>query len=448
MKIVKNLALLHPKLELSLNILFRYVYVCVISGLMCFCSGHRDSQNSSRIEIQPDQEGLVTSQIQYAIDSCAKAGGGEVVFSAGKYLTGGLKLRSNVHLVLEEGSYLEGSENYMDYGTGKWTEGLITGDSLTNIAILGKGVIDGVNCRNPNGEEGFRGPHAIRLTNCSDIKIEDITIVNSANWAINCRYCDRAKVRGVKIRGGHDGLHTRFCSNFEVSDCDFRTGDDCFAGNDNENFTITNCKVNTSCNGFRLGCLNLKVESCQIWGPGEFKHLSQNRNNMLAAFVHFSPKDQDPKKKSGNWKIQDVTISKVDNIYHYHHSKGLWQTGMPVTTVEFEGLQATDVVKGFTVSGDKERQFNLSIKNASFSAEQASGKSYKGFEGVLPQTSSFFNLEQFDRVILENATFKTYDQPVAFVKDGNFFQLKSVKWESSFEGDKLIKDNIDDFRVE
>jgi hypothetical protein len=399
-------------------------------------------ERSLRIEILPDQEGIITSQIQEAIDSCSNAGGGEVVFKGGKYLTGGLKLRSNVTLHLAEGALLTGSSDFMDYGEGHWTEGLITGDSLTNIGITGKGTIDGVNCKNPNGEEGFRGPHAIRLTNCNNIKIEGITIVNSANWAINCRYWSK-----VKIRGGHDGLHTRFCSNFEVSDCDFRTGDDCFAGNDNENFTITNCKVNTSCNGFRLGCLNLRVENCQIWGPGEFKHLSQDRNNMLAAFVHFSPKDQDPKKLSGNWHLKDINIEHVDKIYHYHHEKGQWQTGMPVTSVVFDGLKVSDVTKGFTVKGDPERQFNLTIKNAHFSAKNNEKEEYKGFEGVRPGTGAFFNMEQFDKIDFERVTFVTHDQnPVLFVRDGNSFLLQDVKMESPFTGDKLIKANLGHFQ--
>ena len=43
---------------------------------------------------------LDTSAIQKAIDSCASAGGGEVLFPKGTYLTGSLELKSGVHLVL------------------------------------------------------------------------------------------------------------------------------------------------------------------------------------------------------------------------------------------------------------------------------------------------------------------------------------------------------------
>ncbi|NJK86020.1 MAG: hypothetical protein HC906_08735 [Bacteroidales bacterium] len=131
---------------------------------------------------------------------------------------------------------------------------------------------------------------------------------NSANWAINCRYCSTAKVDSVSIFAGHDGLHTRFCDGFTVTRCDFRTGDDAFAGNDNRDFVVRDCKINTSCNGFRMGCMNLTVKNCLFWGPGEYVHKIQKRNNMLSAFVHFSPKDENPKLQSGNWLIEDITV--------------------------------------------------------------------------------------------------------------------------------------------
>ena len=185
-----------------------------------------------------NETGLITAKIQHAIDSCASAGGGVVRFPEGRYLSGALQLRSNVTLHFDKGAVLQGSDNYLDYGKGEWKNGLITGDSLFNISIEGEGLIDGVNCFNPHGEEGFRGPHCIRLTNCATIIIQGITIVNAANWAINCRHSRDAKIEQVSIRGGHDGLHTRFCRNFTVTGCDFRTGDDAIAGCDNRDFRV------------------------------------------------------------------------------------------------------------------------------------------------------------------------------------------------------------------
>ena len=47
---------------------------------------------------------LQTEKIQKAIDDCFLAGGGRVVIPCGIYLTGGLRLRSNVQLYLEAGA--------------------------------------------------------------------------------------------------------------------------------------------------------------------------------------------------------------------------------------------------------------------------------------------------------------------------------------------------------
>ena len=238
-----------------------------------------------------------TEKIQKSIDSCFLKGGGIVNLNKGIHVSGTLILKDNVKLLLEKGTVLRGSNNFQDYSN----DAFIFAKDANNIAIEGEGIIDGDDCINPNGEEGFRGPHCIKFVNCTKITIKGIQIEKSANWAVNLRSCTKGIVENVSIRGGHDGLHTRFCSDFKVSNCDFRTGDDAFAGNDNQNFEISDCKINTSCNGFRMGCNNLKISRCQIWGPGEYQHKIQKRNNMLAAFVHFSPKDENPKLNSGKY---------------------------------------------------------------------------------------------------------------------------------------------------
>jgi polygalacturonase len=256
--------------KLTLLIVFILVYSGHLSG----------QQRPVEIILKPAGKILMTDSIQSAIDRCAAAGEGIVRFMEGVYLTGGIQLKSKVRLYLEKGVVLQGSDKYADYKN----DAFMYGKDLSDISIEGEGIIDGVDCYNPNGEEGFRGPHCIKLINCRNIKLEGITIKNSANWAINCRYCSKGIVTNVKIRGGHDGLHTRFCNSFTVTRCDFRTGDDSFAGNDNRDFTISDCLINTSCNGFRMGCYNFTVRHCKLWGPGEYSHKIQKRNNMLSAF--------------------------------------------------------------------------------------------------------------------------------------------------------------------
>lgn len=414
------------------------VVIVFLIGLQTFAKGFTFS-----VELKP-AAGLMTETIQKAINSCAEKGGGTVVFSSGTYLCGGIELKSKVKLQFEKGTILQGSDKYNDYKN----DAFIFGKDLLDIAIQGEAIIDGVDCINNDGEEGFRGPHCIRLINCKNISLEGFTIKNSANWAINCRYCSFGKVDQVSIRGGHDGLHTRFCNDFTVTNCDFRTGDDAFAGNDNRDFVVTNCKVNTSCNGFRIGCLNFTVKHCQIWGPGESVHKIQKRNNMLSAFVHFSPKDENPKFESGNWLIEDVTVENVDQFYVYNFIDGLWQTGQPVTNVSFKNVQATGILGAFNIIGDSLRKFNLSVINSSFAFRE--GTDYKGetFEGAKLLSAALFNATAFDQIkLLEVTLSKQGIAPLINCISGNSVSLDRVSFISNNPTEPFKLDKIGNTQI-
>jgi len=419
--------------------------VIAIFSIMIFhhCTGN--NQFPLIIRISPIGNTVVTQHIQQAIDYAGNEGGGTVLFSKGKHITGGLHLRDNVTLQFEKGAVLESSSKLEDFGEWEWTNGLIMGDNLKNISIIGQGLIDGINLPNPEGEEGFRGPHAIRLTNCDSIIIRDITIKRSANWAINCRKCTRGIIENINIRGGHDGVHTRFCKDFQIRNCDIRTGDDAFAGNDNQDFIIENCKANTSCNAFRFGCLNLVVKNCIIWGPGEYEQRSQHRTNTLSAFTHFSPLDENPQLVSGNWRIEDVTIDQVDQIFNYNYRNGLWQTGQPATEITFENLTATNVKKAFNVIGDSARSLKLIIRNAFISEREDSDFTEFTFEGRTQEVPAFFNTNLFDILELHHVTFKTNGKgPALMAKNGNKLVMDSVRLIPSDNPKPFSFDNIDE----
>lgn len=393
------------------------------------------------IKIYP-REGLMTAEIQAAIDSCAANGGGIIIFSTGTFLCGGIELKSKVSLFLEKGSILQGSDKYADYQN----DAFIFGKDLSEVGIRGEGTIDGVDCYNPKGEEGFRGPHCIRFIRCTNITFEGFTIQKSANWAINCRYCSNMKVDKVSIRGGHDGLHTRFCSNFKVSDCDFRTGDDAFAGNGNRDFVITGCKINTSCNGFRMGCNNLIVKDCHFWGPGESPHLKQNRNNMLSAFVHFSPKDDNSKLESGNWLIENITVENVDQFYVYNFKDGLWQTGQPVTNIHFKNINAAGILGAYNIIGDLDLKFNLKVDNSSFTFREVADYAGGKFEGAALHSPALFNATNFDKIELNNVTFKKdTSEPILNCFSGISLTFENVNFKNSRKASPFLVEDVEEF---
>jgi hypothetical protein len=343
---------------------------------------HRITDHGARTH----RKELNTGAIQAAIDACHGAGGGMVRVPPGRFRTGSLLLKSNVHLHLEAGAILQGSSDWHDYqsfmdwpslnrprqwGDGEWSNALITALDATNIRIDGPGTIDGVDCTRPQGEEGFRGPHAVLLRNCANVRIGDVTIRHAGNYALMCFDSREMDVINVKVRGGHDALHTQRCEQVRVHHCDFRTGDDCFAGCDNLDFDVRNCRINSSCNGFRLGCENLVVKDCQLWGPGEYEHKISGRTNMLGAFVHFAPSDRNPRRPSDNWRIEDLTIDHAQALYLYDFERGGWMQGQPARRLHFKNIKATNLARTTRVLGDADRQFQLTLENASLALRES-----------------------------------------------------------------------------
>ena len=371
-----------------------------------------------------EKNNLSTNWIQKAIDSCAAAGGGTVRLMEGIHISGSLELKSKVTLQLDKGAILQGSDNYADYQN----DAFIFGKDLTDISIIGEGTIDGVDCYNPKGEEGFRGPHCIRLIKCKNITIKGITIKNSANWAINCRYCSFATIENVTIRAGHDGLHTRFCDHFTAKNCDFRTGDDAFAGNDNQDFHISGCKLNSSCNIFRLGCLDLEIEDCKIWGPGEYMHRIRKVAKLPTVFTHFSPDDENTKLISGNWIVRNLIVDGAEHFYMYNFENGLWQTGQPATNISFDNIKVTNLLHGFNIIGDKKRKFELDIKNSSFIFSDSTILDTFEFENVKFNSPAFINAQNFNKVSLKDVEYnRKSSNPILICKNGNKLNISNVK---------------------
>lgn len=91
--------------------------------------------------------------IDRAVNACSKAGGGRVVVPAGTWLTGAIRLRSNVDLHISKGATLKFSTDpraYLPVVHTRW-EGmelmhlspLIYAYEETNIAVTGEGTLDG-----------------------------------------------------------------------------------------------------------------------------------------------------------------------------------------------------------------------------------------------------------------------------------------------------------------
>ncbi len=215
---------------------------------------------------------LDTRAIQTAVDSCAQFGG-TVYVPAGKFVAGAIFLRDNVTLHLESGAVLLGSERAEDYPTirTRW-EGveqkthapLIGGSGLRNIAVVGRGTIDGRGAiwwkMHREKTLDFPRPRLISFSDSSNVLIEGITTTNSPSWTIHPVRCENVTVDKVTIVNpadspNTDGINPDSCRNVHIANCHVDVGDDCVTLKSGietelpdrraacENVTITNCTM-------------------------------------------------------------------------------------------------------------------------------------------------------------------------------------------------------------
>jgi len=300
---------------------------------------------------------LDTTAINKAIDACASAGGGQVLFPPGRYLSGTVHLKSHVTLLLEAGATLAGTKNLDQYQYpippafmpearwGKWHRALILGDGLEDIAIAGQGVIDGNKVFDPTGEERMRGPHTFVFINCRKVTVRDVSFVDSANYAILFQISDQVDIRNVKFTGGWDGVHFRGapdrpCRDVSIVGCQFFTGDDSIAGRYWENTLISDCIVNSSCNGIRLigPARGLIIYDCLFYGPGIHPHRTSKRHNMLAG-LNLQPGAWDATQGSlDDVLISDITMHNVSAPFHFSLKSGNTAGNIIVNRVTATGV--------------------------------------------------------------------------------------------------------------
>ena len=166
-----------------------------------------------------------TRAIQKAIDACSKAGGGMVIFKPGDYVTGAIFLKNDVHLRIDKGVTLLGSQKDADYPSlptsvagieMEWPAALINVNSQQNVKISGNGVIDG------RGEKWWKKywelridyePRGLRwasdydaqrvrlmvIWKSTDVTVQNMSLKRAGFWTVQVVYSDHVTIDGVKI---------------------------------------------------------------------------------------------------------------------------------------------------------------------------------------------------------------------------------------------------------
>ncbi|MCQ2163305.1 MAG: hypothetical protein MJY86_08510 [Bacteroidales bacterium] len=131
-----------------------------------------------------------TATIQKAVDMVSANGGGTLSFAVGRYLTGAIELKDNVTIELKEGAVLVASPNIHSFGGHK---ALIWSDGAENVAVIGRGSIDGngaalgaaVKDQYSKGYIESAGiPALVDLSGCTGARVEGIKLINPAGEGI------------------------------------------------------------------------------------------------------------------------------------------------------------------------------------------------------------------------------------------------------------------------
>ena len=349
-------------------------------------------------------DALQTEAFQRVFDLC-RENGGTIIIPAGTYRISGVRMWSDTTLILKSGAVLLGSTDCNDYPIFEVPEGvemrsdlelitqyyqhffapdapfwqnyrraMISAYGEKNIAILGEegAIIDGQDCYDPDGEEGYRGPHGIYLTNCENITLRGYTAQHNGNFMHQLDNCVNTVMENVTCLGGSDGIHLHCCRDTRIENCVFKTGDDCIAGINVEDQLVKNCYINTSCNFFRIGGCRITVEDCELRGNGYYPHRmtivkskdeilprEAGRHNTICLVDYFASANF-PFAPSKDIVFRRCVMDNFDRLLAYRANTMYLQAGtrlaeMTLEDVTIEGIGATapictDDVQPFTLN--------------------------------------------------------------------------------------------------
>ncbi len=224
-----------------------------------------------------DGQTMNTEAIQRAIDGCKET---EAVYiPAGVFMTGALRLHSDMELYLEKDAVLQGTDRLEDYlpkiksrfeGTEMECYSSLlnmgeldheSGYNCRNVVIRGKGTIasggvtlakrvivfererlkeylaslgDKINeCESKDTIPGRMRPRLINISNSQNIVLSGLTLKNGASWNVHMIYSDNVVTNNCTFYSegvwNGDGWDPDSSTNCTIFDCNFFTEDDCVA---------------------------------------------------------------------------------------------------------------------------------------------------------------------------------------------------------------------------
>lgn len=352
--------------------------------------------------------------INEAIEHVSQQGGGKVVIPKGLFFSQGpVHLKSNVNLHVSEGATLLFSttpSDYLPYVLTRW-EGmelmgyspLIYAYQQTNIAITGKGTIDGGGAADnwwpwkgkwktaPWGdhpvenqkftrqalmkmveqnvppqervfESNYLRPPMIQPYSCDNVLIEGVSIVRSPFWLVNPVLCKNVTVKDIYCKSygpNSDGCDPESCTDVLITGCVFDTGDDCIAiksGRNNDgrrvnvptaNIIIEDCEMRAGHGGVVIGSEisggvnNLYAQRCVMSSPDLDRGIRIKTNSVRGGHLK-------------NLNYRNITIGQVKDaiVVNFFYEEGDGGPFPPILEdISIEELKVENANRAFMLRG-------------------------------------------------------------------------------------------------
>ena len=319
----------------------------------CLVMAQSNIYNVRDFGAKGDGKALDSPAINAAIEAAYKDGGGQVLLPAGTYLSGSIRLKSNIDLHLSAGCVLlaapasmkaydesesfGGFPEYQDGGHTYFHNSLIWAEEQSNISITGHGMIDGKGLTKKDTEKSGNvqggsigtGDKAIALKLCRQVTIRDITIYRGGHFGIIMTGCDLSTIDNVTIDTNRDGFDIDCCKYMTITNCRINTpSDDALVLKSSyalkkpvvcEHIAVSNCNIT----GFKCGTLldGTYVPEPVGWVCGRFKLGTESNGGyrnialtnctfMYSSGLAFEEVDQG--------MMENIVVSNI-TMNHVHH---------------------------------------------------------------------------------------------------------------------------------
>ncbi len=322
-----------------------------------------------------------------------------VVFKNRLYISGTIKLKSNLNIYFKDGAHLKACDDLSCFSNGVIFndkldvntfincdyDGMpklffIYGKDIENVKISGNGIIDGnekifYGEITPDYIEGAFYPRMplFYIENAKNLFIGNVTLTKSAFWTLHLVGCDGVSIDNIKVLNNRtmlnaDGIDPDHSKNILIENSYIESADDCIAIKNTEHFAkygdthnivVRNCIFKSTSAALKIG-----TETCGDFNDIIFEDIKILDSNRAIAIQL---------RDFGN--IRNVKFNDIDIETHMFNHKAFWGKGdaIAITSVrrndktilgKIEGLEFNNIKAksehGIFLYGNME---NLSFNN-------------------------------------------------------------------------------------